>query len=358
MNFILKIGLKTYLTIIGILGYLWFMLPYFIRYNISPQWDFDSLSVFIIILTIVLIFIFVTFLLFYIANCIKIEILFLWEYIGFKEKSNFTEKELIIIKNIAKIRKFILMFFGLINSILLIIFYIISPTNKIINYIILLVFIIAFISFVKKKSFFIEFMHFINSISIILIFYVIFKNHLSYGLTIFIMAIWGGACLTLYFNSETCILHQKTIYLKKNGISVHKKNSKKLFEKIMKIIASTILISLIIFFYADILFSQSKIIHSIENTIFKILRVSNYRSQYIISSQYAKLLDVNNTKILHTKDTKINVLVLWNGTDKLFIKDDKNSTIGIPQNQILQSIAKMTTSKNEKKDSNANKKNE
>jgi len=73
MKFKFTIGLTSYFGIIGVLGYLFFMLPYFAHYNISPQWDYNSLSIFIIILIIVLFFIIMTFLLLYmIASLYKI----------------------------------------------------------------------------------------------------------------------------------------------------------------------------------------------------------------------------------------------------------------------------------------------
>jgi len=171
------------------------------------------------------------------------------------------------------------------------------------------------------------------------------------------MSVVGVVFLTIYLSFHKNLLYKIVDRSKRKDFMQRKKITFTYpYELILNFLAVSIISILLFFIYLDVIMGGSKFTHPIENKIFKKLRVSNYKAQYIISANYAKLLEnIKKTKILDTKDKKINVLVLWDGTNKLFIQDDKNNTIGIPQNQILQSIAKMTPIKNKKKDSNKSK---
>lgn len=327
--------LSRSLVFIVITGYILFLVPYFLTANMPLQYDYNILSVLIIILVIAI------FIIFWLSSFIYLvdRGLKVFKYKAHNEEDIFfTVDSIVFMFAIIGIPISLLTFESILTNINPLIFPII-------------VFVVIPLIFVLirhfKKDFFYKIRLIINIFFglFIIIGTLIFVLKLDINFLVYLMFIF--LVIMILLRNSPIIDNEKISTL--SFIKFYKKEflrdrKKSIFDKI-NITLSIVLIQILFALY-DYTMNKGRFINQFRSNTLSIFNIGEFNGRFTLDNEVAKLItDVN--KINSTdKYTTIESTILWSNDNYLFINNDKNITVPLKKNNIPIDVIKIKDDSN------------
>lgn len=318
------------ILVVLIAGYILFLIPYFLTNNIPLQYDFNIISVLLVMLYVMVLVLLGLFCFVYIID----------RYLKtFKYKEYHAED----IFNTFDSMFFIFAIIAIPMSLIYIPLFLkfVNPnTFSIFLFIIIPLFFVAFWYF--KRELFFKVKLFINLIFTVVIIITLLIRGTDISFIFFLFFIFIIIIMSL--KNSSLFEHQNIKKLSITKILLENKNSiwntnNKIINKINLTVA--IILILIIFSFYDHQINHGKLINRFTKVALHTLNIGEFKGSFIIDNNVAEVLRDVDKEEINSKYTLVKSHIVWSNDKYLFIKSESNKTIPIMKNFIPIDVIKI-----------------